>query len=242
MQSYYTQEIKSMLYAHGDTRTPSKQLVILLEKIVHTNMNRLLTHSYSIKALRCSKYLNVEDICFVLRKSKYKLKRAVSSITYKELRKKINEDLEDVEVVEEDVKFDWIVEKEKDFEEKEPDCEYLMRLKRIDEITSKMSIQEYLEFTECRQASFTYRKHKKFKEFMGISEKLKDEVIDVLGVISYEMIGNIVEEGLKIKKNRSTAMQVERGLFSGSDKTGLNEDEIKEACRRIIQQKGALYL
>lgn len=240
MQLFYTQEIKSMLYALGDTRTPSHTISVLIEKIVYTNINRLLTLAFTIKSYRCAKQLSVEDICFVIRHSKFKFKRALASITYKELRKKINEDLEDVEITEEDVRFDWIIERGSSNEG--IDTEYFNRLKRIDELTSKMSIQEYLEFTECRQASFTYRKHKKFKEFIGLNERIKDEVIDVLGVICFEMVANIVEEGLKIKKQRKKSRALEVGLFDSLSQEGLNENEVKEACRRILSRKGALYL
>lgn len=239
MPAYYTQEIKSMLYALGDTRSPTHSVSTLIEKIVYANVNRLLTLAFSIKQQRNAKQLSVEDVCFVIRRSKFKFKRALASITYKELRKKITEDLDDVDLTEEDVKFDWII--ERGHEDEGTDTEYFTRLKRIDDLTKKMSIQEYLEFTECRQASFTYRKHKKFKEFIGLNERIKDEVIDVLGVICYEMVGNIVEEGLKIKRQRTTSIALERGLFGGDNQEGLNESEIKEACRRIMVIKGALY-
>lgn len=57
---------------------------------------------------------------------------------------------------EDDVQDDTFVDEEQD---------YLEKLRVVDELTSKMSKDEYIYFSECRQASFTYKKSRKFREW-----------------------------------------------------------------------------
>lgn len=243
--SCYAQEIKAMLYALGDSKSPKLSTCKLLQNIIKNTLLSLIHRASKIKNIRRGKLLTVEDFCFVLRKNPNKVKRVLSSITFKELRKKINDDIDEIELNEEEFVFDWMVDRNVkyfEYEEVESSDEYLERLQRIDELTTKMSINEYLEFTECRQASFTYRKQKKFKEFLGIEEKLKDDVVDILGFIAYEILCTIVEEGIKIKKSRRNVSNVEKGLFGEDESDGINEDEVKEACRQIMAERGSLYI
>lgn len=233
-----------MLYALGDSKSPRISTCKLLQNIIKNSLLSLIHQALKIKKIRRGKLLSVEDFCFVLRKNPKKVKRVLSSITFKELRKKINEDIDEIELTEEEFAYDWMVDRNVkwfEYQETESSDEYLDRLRRIDELTTKMSINEYLEFTECRQASFTYRKQKKFKEFIGLNDRLKDDVIDVLGFIAYEILCSIVEEGIKIKKKRKDICDIEKGLFDECDNDGINEEEVKDACRQIMEKRGAMY-
>ena len=58
-------------------------------------------------------------------------------------------------------------EDEEDEEEEEMNAATLQRLKQADERTKGMNAEEYLHFSECRQASFTFRKGKRFREWAG---------------------------------------------------------------------------
>ncbi len=77
------------------------------------------------------------------------------------------------------------------------------RLQNADRITRNMSRQEYMEFTECRQASFTYKKSKKFRDWLNAAQytdyKLNDDVLEVLGFVAWEMVRMIVETALAIR-------------------------------------------
>lgn len=77
------------------------------------------------------------------------------------------------------------------------------RLRQADEMTKNMSKEEYMKYTEARKASFTYKKAKKFRDWLGPSIsalKLHDDVIEVLGYLAWEMVGAITQLGLSIKK------------------------------------------
>ncbi|CAH7686913.1 transcription initiation factor IID, 18kD subunit-domain-containing protein [Phakopsora pachyrhizi] len=83
------------------------------------------------------------------------------------------------------------------------------RLREADELTQHMTREEYQHYSDCRQASFTYRKAKKFREFVGLSNYIegspKDEVVDVLGFLSYEMVRSLCERGLSVKQDYELA-------------------------------------
>ncbi|OBA25745.1 TFIID-18kDa-domain-containing protein [Hanseniaspora valbyensis NRRL Y-1626] len=107
------------------------------------------------------------------------------------------------------------------------------KLKQADERTLKMSKEEYVHWSECRQASFTFRKAKRFKEWcnytkiqeqMGFNPngagggKLTDDVVDILGFLTFDIVCNITELGIKILKQeefllKSQLETSERGLF-----------------------------
>lgn len=116
------------------------------------------------------------------------------------------------------------------------------RLRKIDEITSNMTVQEYLDYSECRQASFTYRKSKKFRDFLGITEKVKEDVIEILGFLAYEMIYDIVDEALKLKNENKFERNFSNGLFVQINEMGITCFEIDEACRRLLRKKKFLFM
>lgn len=379
-QNYYAfqTEIKSMLYAFGDTKTPQTSTMQYLEILIKTQMKKLVILANKVKNFKKTRIMTLEDVCFVLRNNKTKVKRIISSVTYKELRKKISEEEgEDLDIDDNDTKFDWLLELNKriyirrkestrittnhendkhkrecnktktgsindnnnevksdgadvfktlhmaelfaetDKEKKgggnlvkkdretndfvisencnvrqrvehnnvndlvvnedvraegmnaevpnhkrkkrkmdtdaydnlenveifeEIDEGFKQRLKKIDDVTKKMNIQEYLEYSECRQASFTYRKNKKFEDFLNISEKIKDDVIEVLGFIAYEMVYEVVDEALTIKQENNNPGIGIGGLFGSFNETSLDISDIDEACRKILRTKKYLFL
>lgn len=80
----------------------------------------------------------------------------------------------------------------------------IKRLKAADERTRQMTKEEYVHWSECRQASFTYRKGKRFREWAGISSltdsRPQDDIIDILGFLTFEIVTCITEEALKVKE------------------------------------------
>lgn len=90
----------------------------------------------------------------------------------------------------------------------------LQRLKQADERTKGMNAEEYLHFSECRQASFTFRKGKRFREWAGFGlvteSKPNDDIVDILGFLTYEIVTLLTEEALRVKAAED-AVRRERG-------------------------------
>ncbi|KAJ3331680.1 Transcription initiation protein spt3, partial [Kappamyces sp. JEL0680] len=126
---------------------------------------------------------------------------------------------------------------------------YLSAVRQV--VTQNMTKEEYIHYSECRQASFTYKKLKRFREWCEMGKvraaglickycdtKGSSDIIDSLGFLCHETVGTITEQALKIKKledeygTRFEASQ-EVGLFckSGGERTPLLPRHIHEAYR-----------
>lgn len=140
-----------------------------------------------------------------------------------------------------------------DEEEREAVLAQIKRLKQNDERTKDMTQQEYVHWSECRQASFTFRKSKRFREWCGISQvtesRPNDDVVDILGFLTFEMVCSITEEALKVKSSMDSLSEerdARRYLFMepSNDNKPINVEHIQEAWRRlqeIPRSKKALY-
>lgn len=144
-------------------------------------------------------------------------------------------------------------EDEEDEEEEEMNHITLQRLRKADERTKVMTREEYVTWSEYRQASFTYRKGKRFREWAGFGivtdSKPSDDIVDILGFLTFEMVQTLTEEALKIKEqedlskertgggeNSSTKKRKQaQGLFDppSEGRSPVEPRHIQEAFRRL---------
>ncbi|KAF4575247.1 Transcription initiation protein spt3 [Pleurotus pulmonarius] len=100
-----------------------------------------------------------------------------------------------------------------DDEEDEDDIEAheasIQRLREADEATRQMTREEYQRYSDCRQASFTYRKAKRFREFLNLPPHLDlkagDDTVDIVGFLAFEMVRSLTLAGLAVKKSLEEA-------------------------------------
>ncbi|KAI1327161.1 TFIID-18kDa-domain-containing protein [Xylariaceae sp. FL0255] len=115
-------------------------------------------------------------------------------------------------------------EDEEDEEEEEMNTITLSRLRKADERTKAMTREEYVTWSEYRQASFTYRKGKRFREWAGFGivtdSKPSDDIVDILGFLTFEMVQTLTEEALKIKEQED--------LWKGAGENGNNKDGVNK--------------
>ena len=141
---------------------------------------------------------------------------------------------------------------EDDDEEEEMNAATLLRLQQADRRTKGMTRDEYVHYSECRQASFTYKKAKRFREWAGFGvitdSKPNDDIVDILGFLLYDNVHTISEEALKVKaeedlvksRNGETSAQDkkrkrETGLFDPPEEgtTPITPKHVREAFRRL---------
>lgn len=88
----------------------------------------------------------------------------------------------------------------------------LKRLKMADDRTRNMTREEYVHWLECRQASFTFRKAKRFREWAHIAQlcdlRPNDDVIDILGFLTFEIVCSLTEEAMLIKNSEEKLIQL----------------------------------
>lgn len=145
---------------------------------------------------------------------------------------------------------------EPDDAEREATLVSLKRLKTADDRTKNMTKDEYVHWSECRQASFTFRKGRRFKDWAGFSAlsdgKPSDDVIDILGFLTFEIVCSLTEEALIVKqeeeslnklsvsaKQTSDREKKRKHLFDGPDEAAkpLSPEHILEAWRRLQKIK-----
>ncbi|EGW33696.1 uncharacterized protein SPAPADRAFT_59065 [Spathaspora passalidarum NRRL Y-27907] len=101
-----------------------------------------------------------------------------------------------------------------DDEEKAATIASLKRLKTADDRTKNMTREEYVHWSECRQASFTFRKAKRFREWAQIGQlcdsRPNDDVIDILGFLTFEIVCSITEEAMLIKNSEEKLIQIRK--------------------------------
>ncbi|KAI5181700.1 transcription initiation protein SPT3 [Nematocida sp. AWRm80] len=233
----YQAEIKSMMYACGDVRTPEKDSSMYIEQIVYVQMKMLLEQAHRISMHRKSKRIKKEDIVFILRKNPNRVKKLSNYIVFKDIRNKVNKDISSLNnTADAKLKYSWLT---KNTYKKA--SELNERHSAINKITESMTKEEYLDFTECRQASFTFRKSKRFKEFLNTEYKMKDDVIDILGFVAYEIVFDIVSLAAEISSVKGTLAKVtlptQRIFRNRPYKTPISIYDIDEACRRLKIQK-----
>lgn len=79
------------------------------------------------------------------------------------------------------------------------------RLRLADQMTREMSREEYVEYSECRQASFTYKKAKKFRDWLNTAQyidfRLSDDVVEILGFLAWDLVRILTETALRVRRN-----------------------------------------
>lgn len=105
-----------------------------------------------------------------------------------------------------------------DEDEEEAQSDYnptLERLRRADERTRNMTREEYVHWSECRQASFTYRKAKRFRDFCNMAyyteSRPNDDIVDILGFLAFEVVARLTEGALRVKERTDMAEQSQGG-------------------------------
>ncbi|KYK59310.1 SAGA-like transcriptional regulatory complex subunit Spt3 [Drechmeria coniospora] len=144
---------------------------------------------------------------------------------------------------------------EDDEEEDEMNYMTLQRLRKADERTKVMTREEYVTWSEYRQASFTWRKGKRFREWAGFGivtdSKPSDDIVDILGFLTFEMVATLTEVALKVKEQEDLARaqsgagdsgtkkrKHQQALFDppSEGKTPVEPRHVQEAFRRFQQR------
>lgn len=232
-QPTYSQEIEAMMYTCGDVRSPEKESVSYMEQIVYVQMRILLTKAYEVSRTKGSKKISIEDIVFLMRNNSCRIKKLSNYIAFKDVRNKMSKEVISLKSSSKTkLKYNWLPKSIYDTHE-----EIQGRLYEIDRMTEGMTKEEYLDFTECRQASFTFRKGKKFKEFLNTEYKIKDDLLDILGFLACEIVFDIISMACKISALKYKKLDVNpdvKGMFKAkASKRPITVPDIDEACRRL---------
>jgi transcription initiation protein SPT3 len=249
----------------------------LVEDIVRVQVVELIIQAVQQAKKRGSKTINPDDLIFLLRHDRARVHRLKAYLSWKEVRRLAKDkdgkpaDVAD-DLMEENstqpttqvpmfkqkkVRFGWdplvqytsllTQDDEDEDDEQEAYQDQLSRLKKADDMTAHMNHDEYILYSECRQASFVYKKAKKFREWCSLhlhyDQKLTPDLLDTLGFLSYEMVGKLTEAALQVRKEWEDAKvssntrgpNVLPALFDAARDTArpLEPSHVQEAYRRL---------
>ncbi|KAH9275006.1 hypothetical protein BASA83_002719 [Batrachochytrium salamandrivorans] len=215
MRPAYQQEIQQMMYVFGELSEPNDETLLLVEEIVRNQMIETIIQAVQQATKRGSKFVN----------------RLRTFLSWKDVRKNVKDNKEGPPVEEEvaddqdktakvrkmKVKFSWDYlntytnilsdddDDEADDEDRQAYEDQAARLRLADNITTTMTKDEYMYYSDCRQASFTFKKVKRFREWCEMAKhyenKAPSDVLDIMGFLAYEIVSKITETGLAIKKS-----------------------------------------
>ncbi|WWC85503.1 uncharacterized protein L201_000367 [Kwoniella dendrophila CBS 6074] len=250
----YTSEISQMMFVFGEVQDPLPETVRLVEDVVRGQIIEIVTRARLLTHLRSSRFLSAEDLIFLIRDDRGKVNRLRTYLSWKDVRKRAKEDEErggDVEL-EVDGPDDKTAAKGRKsmmklpWELLTPFSDYLRTLpnkqnRDDDDEEDEDEMQAHQD--NCRQASFTYRKARRFREFVNFSAYLdvkpNDDIIDILGFLSFEMVRSLcltaleLRESLELTKPQSLNHHQEQVNNNGSSpnkrKLGLNNNNNDES-------------
>ncbi|RMZ82612.1 hypothetical protein DV738_g1690, partial [Chaetothyriales sp. CBS 135597] len=203
--------IQQMMFVSGETAEPSAETTWMIEEIVREQVVEMLKEATALANRRGSKSISIIDLIFQIRHNTAKVSRLKTFLSWKDVRKNVK-DSDDKGAGDADAV---------DFDEAGPGVNpsgpqkstankkaklvlpWEVQSFYAEQRTKNMTKDEYVYWSDCRQASFTFRKSKRFREWAGfgtvIDSKPNDDVVDILGFLTYEIVQTLTEEALKVK-------------------------------------------
>ncbi|KAI8905931.1 transcription initiation factor IID, 18kD subunit-domain-containing protein [Gorgonomyces haynaldii] len=268
-----------MMFVFGEVADTIDETTQLVEEIVKTQLMEIIGQAVQFMAKKGSKAsLSAEDLIFMTRNDRGRVNRLRTFLSWKDVRRKAKEEkAEDEALLDEpdkgkiqklNVKFTFDPlynysqilsdddDEDQDEDEKLAFEEQANRLRQADEYTRTMTKDQYIYFSECRQASFTYKKAKKFRDWLEMSKFLDSkpsaDVIDILGFMACELVSKITETSLRVKREWDQRARMDKKAVSVSEmrfflfdrpddaQTPLQPQHIQEAFRQLQRTRTPL--
>ncbi|XP_077173749.1 transcription initiation protein SPT3 homolog isoform X2 [Paroedura picta] len=219
----FTPELQSMMFSLGDARRPLHESAVLVEDIVHTQLINLLQQASEVSQMRGARVISAEDILFLMRKDKKKLRRLLKYMFFRDYKSKIVKGIEEDDLLEDKlgggssgsinkrqkIAQDFLISIDQTgellslFEDDEVDDVKQARMERAERQTRMMDSAQYTEFCESRQLSFS-KKASKFRDWLDCSSmEIKPNTIamEILAYLAYETVAQLVDLALLVKQD-----------------------------------------
>ncbi|KAM9383255.1 transcription initiation protein SPT3 homolog isoform 2-T2 [Phaethornis superciliosus] len=214
----FTPELQSMMFSLGDARRPLHETAILVEDIVHTQLINL--QAAEVSQLRGARVISAEDLLFLMRKDKKKLRRLLKYMFFRDYKSKIVKGIEEDDLLEDKFNSNNTNKRQKlaqdflhsidqtgellaMFEDDEIDDVKQERMERAERQTRMMDSVQYAEFCESRQLSFS-KKASKFRDWLDCSSmEIKPNAVamEILAYLAYETVAQLVDLALLVKQD-----------------------------------------
>ncbi|KAM6183287.1 transcription initiation protein SPT3 homolog isoform 1-T1 [Erethizon dorsatum] len=219
----FVTELQSMMYSLGDARRPLHETAVLVEDVVHTQLINLLQQAAEVSQLRGSRVISAEDLLFLMRKDKKKLRRLLKYMFMRDYKSKIIKGIDEDELLEDKMSGGSANKRQKIdqdflscidqtgellaiFEDDEIDEVKQERMERAERQTRIMDSAQYAEFCESRQLSFS-KKASKFRDWLDCSSmEIKPNIVamEILAYLAYETVAQLVDLALLVRQDMVT--------------------------------------
>ncbi|XP_044145116.1 transcription initiation protein SPT3 homolog [Bufo gargarizans] len=96
----FVPELQSMMFSLGDARRPLQETAVLVEDIVHTQLINLLQQAADVSQMRGARVISAEDLLFLMRRDKKKLKRLLKYMVFRDYKSKVLKGVEEEDLEE----------------------------------------------------------------------------------------------------------------------------------------------
>ncbi|XP_063094861.1 transcription initiation protein SPT3 homolog isoform X4 [Cavia porcellus] len=219
----FVAELQSMMYSLGDARRPLHETAVLVEDVVHTQLINLLQQAAEISQLRGARVISAEDLLFLMRKDKKKLRRLLKYMFMRDYKSKIIKGIDEDELLEDKLSGSSVNKRQKIdqdflssidqtgellamFEDDEIDEVKQERMERAERQTRVMDSTQYAEFCESRQLSFS-KKASKFRDWLDCSSmEIKPNIaaMEILAYLAHETVAQLVDLALLVRQDMAT--------------------------------------
>ncbi|NXD15198.1 SUPT3 protein, partial [Nothocercus nigrocapillus] len=207
-------------FSLGDARRPLHETAVLVEDIVHTQLINLLQQAAEVSQMRGARVISAEDLLFLMRKDKKKLRRLLKYMFFRDYKSKIVKGIEEDDLIEDKFNSNNTNKRQKIaqdflnsidqtgellamFEDDEIDDVKQERMERAERQTRTMDSVQYAEFCESRQLSFS-KKASKFRDWLDCSSmEIKPNAVamEILAYLAYETVAQLVDLALLVKQD-----------------------------------------
>lgn len=218
----FVPELQSMMFSLGDARRPLYETAVLVEDIVHTQLINLLQQAAEVSQMRGARVVSPEDLLFLMRKDKKKLKRLLKYMVFRDYKSKVLKAVDEEDIEEKLAANSNANKRQKlaqDFlnsidqtgellalmEDDDIDEVKQERMERAEKQTRAMDSAQYAEFCESRQLSFS-KKASKFRDWLDCSSmeiKPNAGAMEILTYLAYETVAQLVDLALLVKQDMS---------------------------------------
>lgn len=238
----YHNKISMMLFGFGDTPKPNDDTVRLVESIVLEQLRAIIQ-----EALTYSDGTNLrgEELVFIMRHNKCKMRRFVKHLMNKELKKEIEK--ESIEMSE----IDNIINKPKhqlvSFIESIDETGEFTDLSEFDEVKHNRQVrasyisetldeEKYLEYQKARCVSFVSGKNfDKFQIWLDPKKEVNFTItaLEVLSYYAFETVAQLVDLAFLVRLDNKRGPDPLNNMKAYCIHQPITVSEIKEVMRRV---------
>ncbi|XP_075222013.1 transcription initiation protein SPT3 homolog isoform X2 [Lycorma delicatula] len=217
----FAKEIQMMMFGLGDSQNPLLATAQVIELVVKQQLTLLLYKADEVSKMRQSSNIELQDILFLMRKDKVKLKRLLQYLELKDSKMGLPRLMEEIDPAkalqhrrqlgnrkEECLRFLSSIGVHDVYEDSVEDRIKMERLIRADQIAQSLNEKSYQEFHKSRKCSFAATRLNQVKLLDWLKttapepiSKLKKEAVDVLIYLAKETVAQLIDMALLVRQD-----------------------------------------